>query len=65
MKGLFSIEEDKIVSYGITYELLSEEDNVYVIPDDFDFGKYKYASITPGMFNPDGFTLISNEEIST
>jgi hypothetical protein len=57
MKGLYSIEEDKIVSYGTAYENMSEEDNVYDIPKDFSFERYSYSSITSGIFNPEGFVL--------
>ncbi len=58
MKGLFSPQEDKIVSYGVAYEEMSEDDNVYLIPDDYSFDTYNYQSITSGIFNPDGFVLI-------
>ena len=60
MKGLFDIEQDKIVSYGIAYEEMSEAENVFLIPEDFEFGKYNYTSIIQGVFNPEGFTLIEN-----
>lgn len=58
MKGLFSPEQDTIISYGIAYDDMEEEDNVYIIPDDYSFDTYTYQSITIGIFNPDGFTLI-------
>jgi hypothetical protein len=58
MKGLFSPEQDTITSYGIAYDDMGQEDNVYPIPDDYSFDRYTYQSITPGVFNPDGFTLI-------
>jgi hypothetical protein len=58
MKGLFSPEQDTITSYGIAYDDMGEEDNVYTIPYDYSFDRYTYQSITPGVFNPDGFTLI-------
>lgn len=58
MKGLFSPEQDTIISYGIAYDDMGEEDNVYFLPDDYSFEKYTYQSITPGVFNPDGFILI-------
>lgn len=58
MKGLFSPEQDTIVSYGIAYDEMGQEDNVYPIPDDYSFETYAYQSITHGIFNPDGFTLI-------
>jgi hypothetical protein len=58
MKGLFSPEKDTITSYGIAYEGLSETQNVYEIPEDFEFGKYNYTSIIQGVFNPEGFVLI-------
>ena len=61
MKGLFSPELDTIVSYGIAYDDMSEEDNVYPIPDDFAFDRYTYQSITLGVFNPDGFHLIETQ----
>jgi hypothetical protein len=58
MKGLFSPEQNEIVSYGIAYNEMSESENVYEIPEDYSFDRYTYQSITPGIFNPDGFTLI-------
>jgi hypothetical protein len=58
MKCLFSPETDEIVSYGLAYDDMGEEDKVYSIPDDYSFDRYTYQSITPGVFNPDGFTLI-------
>ena len=60
MKGLFSPEQDTIVSYGIAYDDMGQEDNVYPIPDDYSFDRYIYQSITPGVFNPDGFTLVNS-----
>ena len=60
MKGLFSPEQDTITSYGIAYDDMGEEDNVYPIPYDYSFDKYTYQSITPGVFNPDGFTLVNS-----
>ena len=62
MKGLYSIQEDSIVSYGVIYDSMSEEESVYTIPDDFEFGKYNYISQTPGIFDPNGFTLIQNTD---
>jgi hypothetical protein len=62
MKGLFSPEENAIVSYGVGYENMTEQENVYTIPDDFEFGKYNYVSEVSGIFNPNGFTLIENNE---
>ena len=62
MKGLFLPEQDTIISYGIAYNDMGEEDNVYPIPDDYSFETYTYQSITPGVFNPDGFTLIISYE---
>jgi len=61
MKGLFSPEQNEIVSYGIAYNEMSESENVYEIPEDFEFGKYTYTYITSGVFNPEGFKLIENE----
>jgi hypothetical protein len=58
MKGLFSPEQNEIVSYGIAYNEMSESENFYEIPEDYSFDRYTYQSITPGIFNPDGFTLI-------
>jgi len=58
MKGLFTPEQDSITSYGIAYEEMNQEDSVYTIPEDYSFDKYTYQSITIGVFNPDGFTLI-------
>jgi hypothetical protein len=40
---------------------MSESENVFLIPDDFEFGKYNYTSIIQGVFNPEGFKLIENE----
>jgi hypothetical protein len=60
MKGLFDIEQDKIVSYGIAYEEMSEAENVFYIPEDFEFGKYIYTPKFLGVFNPEGFILIEN-----
>lgn len=62
MKGLFSPEDNAIVSYGVVYENMTEAENVYAIPDDFEFGKYEYTPNEDGSFNPNGFTLINNEE---
>jgi hypothetical protein len=61
MKGLFSPETDEIVSYGLAYEEMSETENVFLIPDDFEFGKYNYTPKVAGVFNPEGFKLIENE----
>lgn len=58
MKGLFDKEQNQITSYGVAYENMNEAENVYVIPEDYSFDRYTYQSITPGVFNPDGFTLI-------
>lgn len=60
MKGLFSPEEDQIISYGIAYNEMSENENVFEIPEDFEFGKYNYTANVSGIFNPEGFTLIEN-----
>jgi hypothetical protein len=62
MKGLFSPEDDAIVSYGVGYENMTEQENVYTIPDDFEFDKYTYVSEVSGTFNPNGFTLIQNTD---
>jgi hypothetical protein len=62
MKGLFSPEENAIVSYGVGYENMTEVENVYTIPDDFEFDKYTYVSEVSGTFNPNGFTLIITNE---
>jgi len=32
-------------------------------PDDYEFGKYLYTPITPGVFNPDGFTLSNSAPV--
>jgi hypothetical protein len=63
MKGLFSPETDEIVSYGLAYEEMRESENVYEIPEDFEFGKYNYTSIIQGVFNPEGFVLIENNNL--
>ena len=61
MKGLFSPEQNEIISYGIAYNEMSESENVFEIPEDFEFGKYIYTSIIFGEFNPEGFKFIENE----
>ena len=61
MKGLFSPEQDTITSYGLAYEEMSETDNVYEIPEDFEFGKYNYTPKVSGVFNPEGFILIEKQ----
>jgi hypothetical protein len=58
MKGLFSPEQNTIVSYGIVYEDLNEQDNVYQLPDDFDFERYLYVPNEDGTFNPNGIIPI-------
>lgn len=63
MKGLFSPEQDQIISYGIAYNEMSETENVYQIPEDFEFGKYIYSSNVTGVFNPEGFILIENNNL--
>jgi hypothetical protein len=58
MKGLFSPEQNTIVSYGIVYEDLNEQDNVYQLPEDFDFERYLYMPNQDGTFNPNGIIPI-------
>jgi hypothetical protein len=60
MKGLFLPEQNTIVSYGIVYENMSEQDNVYQLPDDFDFERYLYVPNEDCTFNTNG--LIVNPE---
>ena len=60
MKGLFSPEQNEIISFGIAYEEMTEAENVFDIPEDFEFGKYIYTPKVSGVFNPEGFTLIEN-----
>jgi hypothetical protein len=57
MKGLFSPEQNAIVSYGIVYENMSEQDNVYQLPDDFSFERYLYVPNEDGRFNPQGIVI--------
>jgi hypothetical protein len=45
---------DKVVAYG---PACFGPDTYDGAPDDYEFGKYDYTPITPGVFNPDGFTL--------
>ena len=63
MKGLYSVEQDTIVSYGVAYENMGVADSVYDIPDDYTPDRYRYVSITPGTFNPNGFTPISSVSV--
>ena len=60
MKGLFLPEENIIVSYGIAYENMSEQDNVYQLPDDFSFERYVYVPNEDGTFNPNG--IVNNPQ---
>jgi hypothetical protein len=60
MKGLFSPDQDEIISFGIAYNEMSENENVFDIPEDFEFDKYIYTPKVLGVFNPEGFTLIEN-----
>ena len=62
MKGLYSVEQDTVISYGLAYDNMGAIDSVYDIPDDFEFGKYQYTSITIGVFNPDGFIKVETSE---
>jgi hypothetical protein len=57
MKGLFLPTENRIVSYGIVYENMSEQDNVYHLPDDFDFERYLYVPNQDGTFNHQGIVI--------
>lgn len=50
--------EDKIVAWGVAVE----GEGTYPAPDDYSPEKYNYVPEIPGVFNPNGFILITNED---
>lgn len=54
------IREDEVIGYGI--EVFGQDTYEEGVPEDYEFGKYSYTPITPGVYNPNGFTLIVIEE---
>ena len=57
------IREDEVIGYGVE---IHGDDTYDGAPEDYEFGKYVYTPEIPGVFNPNGFTLIeTDEEIPT
>jgi hypothetical protein len=56
MKAIIDLTTDTIVSWGILY---NNDPNAVEIPDDYSPERYTYTPITPGVFNPNGFSLIT------
>ena len=55
MKALFL--SGVVISFGPVYESMDASNNVYNVPDDYDFGKYTYTAFPDLSYNPNGFAL--------
>lgn len=53
------IREDEVIGYGVE---IHGDDTYDGAPEDYEFGKYNYQPQTPGIFDPNGFTLIQNTD---
>lgn len=56
MKAIIDLTTDRILSWGPLY---NNDPLAFDIPDDYSPEKYSYNPSIPGVFDPNGFTLIA------